>query len=473
MRLPVLSRGERVLALALLLTLPLANPYPRGEGNAHYAYLPSVVIDHDLQLADEFRHGDPDFLNSTFRRADAQPWPPLRMPTGYLRNPQGVGAALLWAPSFLQAHAVMLTLRALGFSVSADGYGLAYRAACATASAVMGMLALLLALRAARRVAGAFAALAAVAALWLASPLPVYMYFLPFYGHAPAAFVAALFLWYWLARRPLQGTARWATWGAIGGLLFATDHLAALLLVAGAFEGLEALRAASARGGRAIEEAVRGLIAFGAGVLVGALPELLVKWILHGGPLRSGRLNRFFWRSPQWAEVGFSAQHGLFVWTPVLLLSVIGLVLLLRRGAPRLVAAALLATFALTYHVVACYEAWHGASSFGNRYFVPLTAAFVIGLAALLDAVLAALRRWVAPRAAQAAVAAALFLLAAWNLGFVFQWGSGMVPRQGPVDLRVVARNQVQAVPQRLFGFALRYLRARGEVSGRQEGGPR
>src|SRR6185295_15213664 len=103
----------------------------------------------------------------------------------------------------------------------------------------------------------------------------------------------------------------------------------------------------------------------------------------------------------------------------------------------------------------------------------PLTAAFVVGLAALLEAVLAALRTRVSPRVAQAAVAGALSLLVAWNLGFVFQWGSGMVPRQGPVDLRVVARNQVRAVPARVAGFALRYLRARGEVSGRQEGRPR
>jgi hypothetical protein len=467
MKLPVLSRGERWLALALLLTLPLANPYPRGEGNGHYAYLPSLLIDHDLQLEDEYRHGDPDFLNSTFRRADAQPWPPLRMPTGRLRNAQAVGAALLWAPSFLQAHALVHTLRALGFPVSADGWGLAYRAACATASAVMGMLALLLALRAARRVASGFAALVAALALWLASPLPVYMYFLPFYGHAPAAFVAALFLWYWLARRPLRGPAQWATWGAIGGLLFATDHLAALLLVAAAFEGLQALRE------RGAAAALRDLSACAAGVLLGALPELAVKWVLHGSPLRSGRLNRFFWSTPQWRDVGFSAQHGLFVWTPVLLLAVIGLVLLLRRREHHLVAAALLCAFALTYYVVASYEAWHGASSFGNRFFVPLTAAFVLGLAALVDDAVAALRALVPPRAARAAVAAVVALLAAWNLGFVFQWGSGMVPRQGPVDLRVVARNQVQAVPQRVAGFALRYLRARGEVSGRQEGTPR
>jgi len=466
-RLPVPSGGERWLALALLLTLPLANPYPRGEGNGHYAYLPSLVIDHDLQFDDEYRHGDPDFLNSTFRRADAQPWPPLRMPTGYLRNPQAVGAALLWAPAFLQAHALMLVLRALGLPVDADGYGLAYRAAVATASAVMGMLALLLAHRAARRVVGGFAALAAVAALWLASPLPVYMYFLPFYGHAPAAFVAALFLWYWLARRPLGGPTQWATWGAIGGLLFATDHLAALLLVAMAFEGVSALRRLGPGA------AGRDLVAGAAGLLLGALPELAVKAILHGSPLRSGRLNRFFWTSPQWSEVGFSSQHGLFVWTPVLLLGVIGLLLLLRRPGQRAVAAALLATFGLTYFVVACYEAWHGASSFGNRFFVPLTAAFALGLATLVDDVLAALRGRVPARAAQAALAGGLALLAAWNLGFVFQWGSGMVPRQGPVDLRVVARNQVQAVPQRVAGFALRYLRARGEVSGRQEGGPR
>jgi hypothetical protein len=58
---------------------------------------------------------------------------------------------------------------------------------------------------------------------------------------------------------------------------------------------------------------------------------------------------------------------------------------------------------------------------------------------------------------------AVLAVLAVWNAGLLFQWGTGMIPRQGPVDPAVVARNQA-AVPLRVTSFALRYLRSREQA---------
>jgi hypothetical protein len=467
MRLPELSRGERLLAVALLLTVPLANPYLRGEGNGHYAYLTSAVVDRDLHFENEYRRGDPDFVTSNFRRADGHLWPPLALPRGYVRNQWPAGAAVLWAPAFLQAHAAVLVLRALGGSVPADGYALAYRLACAAATIAYTALGLMLACRVAARRTARGVALAATVAIWLASSLPVYMYFLPFYGHALASFAASLFLWWWLERRPAQRALDWAIWGAAAGLLVAVDHFAAPLLVVAAFEwvlqGLAALRAGSR--GEALAVSTRRALGFLAGALLGASPELLAKWIVHGSPLRSGRLTHFFWDAPRLFETGFSTQHGLFLWTPLLAAAVAGLVLL-ARSAPR-VGVPLLGAFAACYYMVACYELWHGSSSFGNRFFVPLTPVFVIGLAALLEAAARALARL--PRTARTvALAAPVALLALWNAGLMFQWGTGMVPRQGPVDMAVVARNQVTAVPGRVAGFALRYLGSRQQATREQ-----
>jgi hypothetical protein len=463
-RLPRLSRGERLLALALLCTLPLANPYIRGEGNGHYAYLRSAVVDGDLHFENEYRRGDPDFVTSNFRRADGHLWPPLRMPTGYVRNQWPAGAAVLWAPAFLQAHVLVLSLGALGARVPADGYALAYRLACAAATAAYAALGLLLACRVASRRASPGAALAATAAVWLGSSLPVYMYFLPFYGHALAAFAAALFLWWWLERRPAEVPLDWLAWGAAAGLMVAVDHFAAPLLFVAAYEWAQQARAAlRARSrGEALSGSARRGLAFAGGAALGALPELLSKWILHGSPLRSGRLTHFYWDAPRLWDTGFSSQHGLFLWTPLLLAAVMGLFLLARR-APRAGVPMLLA-FALAYYAVACYELWHGSSSFGSRFFVPFTPVFVIGLAVLLDAAWGALRA-LSPRWRRALLGAPIAVLLMWNAGLMFQWGSGLIPRQGPVDMAEVARNQVTAVPSRITGFALRYLRSRQDAT--------
>src|SRR5262245_18459302 len=206
-------------------------------------------------------------MTSTFRRADGHLWPPLALPSGYVRNQWPAGAAVLWAPAFLEVHAPALVLRALGRDVAADGYALAYRLACAAATVAYAALGLMLACRAASRRAAPWAAVAATAAIWLGSSLPVYMYFLPFYGHAPASFAAALFVWWWLERRPAERAVDWLIWGAAAGLVVAADHFTAPLLGVAVYEwALQAVVAARARPAReaAAPLARRGL-AFAAG----------------------------------------------------------------------------------------------------------------------------------------------------------------------------------------------------------------
>jgi hypothetical protein len=461
-RLPRPSRAQLALGLALLATLPLANPYIRGEGHGYYAYLPSVALDRDLHFENEYRRGDPDFVTSNFRRADGHLWPPMETPTGRVRNQWPSGAALLWAPAFLQAHAAVLVARSLGAAVAADGYALPYRMACAAATAAYAALALLLAARAAERIAGRSAGLAAAVGVWLASSLPVYMYFLPFYGHAPGAFATGVFVWWWLERRPMARAWEWAVWGASAGLVATVDHFAIPVLVIAAAEwtlrAVSTLRDPERRA--ALPDVVARMAAFLAAAVAVALPDLVARSLLHGSPWDGGRLTRFFWSEPRLWETGFSTQHGLFLWTPVALAAVAGLVLLAVRrpatGAP------LLAAFGLVYYAVASYELWHGSSSFGNRYFVASSPLFVIGLAELLRAVHGLVSR-PAPPLRWAVLGAGLAVLAAWNAGLLFQWGSGMIPRQGPVEPAVVARNQA-AVPRRVTSFALRYLRSREQA---------
>jgi len=154
----------------------------------------------------------------------------------------------------------------------------------------------------------------------------------------------------------------------------------------------------------------------------------------------------------------------MFLWTPVLLLAVSGLVLLLRRDGRT--GGALVAVLALFYYAVASYQNWHGQSSFGSRFFVSLTLPFVLGLALIVDW---AERRFAGRAALRLAAPAILGLLVVWNIGFMFQWGANIVPNRGAVDLRAVARNQVTVVPQKIAGFAWRYLRDRAGLTAEVE----
>ena len=266
--------------------------------------------------------------------------------------------------------------------------------------------------------------------------------------HALAAFAVALFLWCWVRWRPLGArVGRWAVWGLTAGLMIDVYYLNAVLLVAVAVEWAGAL----ARGRRPAD-AMKAAAAFAAATLVALAPHFAAKWIVHGSPFATGYEDRFFWLSPRLWQVAFSAEHGLFLWTPVLVAAVAGLVLWWR--AEPAVGGPVVAAFVLFYYAVASYQNWHGQSSFGNRFFVSLTPAFVVGLALVFA------RVWpkAGNRVARAVAPAVVALAVVWNVGFMFQWGTNIVPNRGPVDFGEVARNQVTVVPQRMAAFAWRYL---------------
>jgi hypothetical protein len=139
--------------------------------------------------------------------------------------------------------------------------------------------------------------------------------------------------------------------------------------------------------------------------------------------------------------------------------ALVGLVLFRRRD--REFAGYLWVVGLTFYYLIASYPNWDGFSAFGNRFFVSLTPLFVLGLTAALD-------RWGALFSSSArawtlgALVVGAFVI--WNLGFVFQWGTKMIPNRGPISWRQMAYNQVVVVPRRLGGSVIRYFSARGTL---------
>jgi hypothetical protein len=64
-------------------------------------------------------------------------------------------------------------------------------------------------------------------------------------------------------------------------------------------------------------------------------------------------------------------------------------------------------------------------------------------------------------------------VLVLWNVGFIFQWGTNIIPNRGPVSFRDVASNQVRVVPRRIVEFGSRYFTdrrgAQDDVEGRDQ----
>jgi hypothetical protein len=455
-------RLERILLVIFVLTIPLVNPWVRGDGVGYYAYARAPLIEHNL----DFTH-DYQFANESFRLArcdeHGQPKPEYRTSTGHLDNHFTVGPAILWLPFLFVAHLVVLLARALGSQIPADGFSWPYRYAMAFGTVFYGFLGLFLSFRLARKYVDPLWSFVATVAIWWASSLPVYMYFNPSWSHAHSAFAVALFLWYWDATRGDRTLPQWLLLGSIVGLMLDVYYANLMLLTVLVIEALG--QYVDALGSRPSSRGLLPLftrhICFGLMVCVAMIPTFVSRNIVYGGPFRMAyySIGDFLWRNPVFYSVLFSSNHGLLSWTPVLGLAILGLLFFALRQ-PKIGIPLFSAVLAF-YLLIAIYPEWSGISSYGNRFFVSLTPLFILGLAYLLERVAF---QFSSPRVALGVCSVVLSCFVLWNLGLIYQWGEHLVPARGPISFSEAAYNQFFVVPRKLASSLRSYFLQRDDL---------
>jgi hypothetical protein len=443
------SWRSKLLFFLFLLTLPLVNPWVRGDGIGYYSYLRSALIDHDLNFENDYLAGNKSFVMA---RVDARGHllPDMYTKTGHVENHFSVGPAILWAPVLVTVHLAVVLLDRFGANIAADGYSRPYLLAMSLTTSFYGFSALFLAFKLARKYFEPEWAFLATIGIWLASSLPIYMYFNPSWSHAFSAFSVSLFLWYWdrtkLQRTPVQ----WAALGVSAGLMGNVYYPNVILLIFPALEMIHVVRDGQRGPDRASLTFVKLVwcsAVFGAVFLVTLLPTFVTRQIIYGNPFETGYpgIWTWNWTSPAFLRVLFSADHGLLSWTPILSLAILGLLFLAKRN-PLLGTGSIL-TFLAYYYFIASYPNWNGLASYGNRFFISLTPVFILGLTALLSA----FSGWVGKTSRAVALSGTvILLLVLWNIGFIFQWGTHMVPARGGISWREMTHNQFVEVPQRL-----------------------
>jgi hypothetical protein len=455
---------EKILALLFLLSLPLINPWVRGDGVGYYAFARALLIEHRLDF-------QPDWLNAnaSFRMGRVDPDGSIRpaeyTETRHIDNHFSIGPAIMWFPFLVGAHVAIKIGHVFGAQVSADGFSFPYVLAMALGTAIYGFLAVFLSFRLAKKYLPARWAFLGALGIWFASSLPVYMYFNPSWSHAHSAFAVALFFWYWDRTRDERTWGQWALLGAISGLMLDTYYVNGVLLIVPLIESLAGYwNGLRAREMRAIARLFLLNCLFALMVLLTFLPTLVSKKIIYGGYLKFGYQVRWFLDSPAVLKVAFSSEHGLFSWTPAALLALIGLILLRRRDW--MLSVCCVTAFAAYLYAIGCYEDWAGISSFGSRFFVSLTPIFVLGLAAFFDFLAGLMNE----RRANILAAGTVSILILWNAGLIFQWGTHRIPARGPISWRDAAYNQVAVVPVQAAQTIEAYLVRRKQLMGHIEG---
>ncbi|MCS6963419.1 hypothetical protein [Thermoflexus sp.] len=431
------ERRDQVALLTLWIgvLLLLFRPHLHGMDTvAYFSWLRSAIIQGSLDVSDEFeRFG---YLSER-----------ERSPTGYRINEWPIGPALLWSPFFLAAHSLVHVAHAVGIPIPADGYSLPYRVFPALGSALYVLIGLELLRRMASRVASSAVAFWATITAWLASPLIFYMSAHPFMAHAVDFFMNALFWWRWMKADPPGIRSRfWLGW--MGGLATSVRYQNITLLIWPALEDLSALL-------RQPRQAVLRGMMLGVGAWIGFLPQMIVWRVVFGdwvvvNPYGIAGAGSFDWRSPNFLNVLFSTDRGLFLWTPMAAMAVVGLLGPLRHQN-RKWAWFFLAQGLVQVYMVGSWSSWSGAAAFGPRLLIGLIPAFGLGLAALYEA---GRKSWGMKPMIALSLTAIL-----WNLILLARYGVQDVPRMGPVPLRDLWLGQF-TFPVRAFERMEVFLRA-------------
>jgi hypothetical protein len=383
-----------------------------GDGRGYYVYLPSAVVDHDLDFTNQIQeHWGDGFTPLSLR---------VRTGTGLVWNKFTIGLALALLPAFLLAHGLALALHAATGSAlfAPDGFSPLYQCLClgmilGHAVATMAIADRWLSER--FRVSGRATA-GAVVVYWLGTPYAYYAFREAFAAHVVSAFWVAATVAVAIAihDRLASGAPRRRDLLALSfalamAIVCRLSNAFVLLVVAGLL--LEARRH-----GR-----LGGLLRMAPWALPGLLPLALqaLVWRLMTGhaitdPYRTETFSN--WAHPYLLHTLVSSNHGLFFWSPILLLaawSVAGR-LCQERDA---VLVGFTLSFAVLWYVNSSWYAWWFGEAFGARAFLELSALFVVGLGLAFERL-------------RGGVLVALAAIA-FNWGLMLAFSLRWIPRQG------------------------------------------
>lgn len=421
--------------IAFLLLLPLFRPVVAPiDPVGYYAWARSLLIDGDLDVANEFEHYD-------------MPEGAPRTSTGYLHNQWPAGSGLLWLPAMGLAHAAATGLSQLGLPVAPDGYSWPYAWSAALTSVAAGLGAVLLTYRLSRRFAGRYAALSSVLLIWLATPLVFYQYHQPYMSHALDACLNALFIrvWLWTEEGDRPRLSMVVLGIIIGAAVWVRPQNGVLLIAVGIILVYDAaVRQLASDDRPGVDRVAVKAIGLFVGFVALTAPLLFFwrrvygQWIVNTYHIASG--DSFDWRAPYVLHVLFSTDRGLFVWMPVSVFCIAG-IWWLRKRVPRLTV--LLSLVALMHlYVIGSWSSWSGGDAFGPRFWIAQLPFFGLALAALIDHLDHGPGRG---RVGLSVLAAALI---AWNLLLMLQYSVGLLPPSGTVRLDTMVEQQAIVLPQ-------------------------
>jgi len=414
--------GTTIITAGRMLTFNTTFNIATADGKDYYVYLPSVLIDHDLDLSNQ--------MVEHYGREFEQRMIDNRTPRGYVADKYPIGVALTLAPPVLLSHAICVPMhRITGWKVfRPDGYALTYQLLVLAWLEFLGYCTLVMwDLLFVRYVCqdGRWVALG-ISCIALGSPYTFYFFTEPLVAHTSSIFwVTATILLVVRMREDADqnriAAARVAELSFCVAMALITRPTNVLL-----FPFLVWLleRILS-------KHLLPRALALLPLAIVCASPVFLQMWVWHQmiGPwitFSYEQHERFFFGTPRLWQTLISTRNGLFVYSPMLLLATIGLIwqFITSREARRneFVLCALGSLVIIWYFNSAWWSWWFG-DSWGGRAFTEMMIVFAIGMTWLIQHI--ATLRGDARRAWISAIGGSII----WTCILVVMWYAKWVPR--------------------------------------------
>lgn len=321
-----------------------------GDGRFYYSYLPSLIINHTLDLTKAYNNiGASSFLT----------------PLGYTANIYPIGPPILWAIPFLTAHLILFP-----FNLN-NGYNIFYQVLIGIFNISLVFIGLYFLYKILIDFFSKNVSLLVVLAIFLSTNLLFYGSIDVLNSHSASFFLSSLFLYFWLKDKTFKSSI---ILGIILGflamvrpqdILFIIFPLSALLILKKSY--------------------IFNFLIISATSLIVFFPQMLM-WKLMWGSWHINpylKVETFNLLSSNILGVLFNKGSGLFLWTPIIILCLIGIFLFSFKNKKIGIPVTLFFFFQL--YTISSWSIWWQGASYSGRMFISSLPGLSLGLAYLLS----------------------------------------------------------------------------------------
>lgn len=393
--------------LVVRIFAPQITYYNQADGFAYYLPLRSLLYDRDVDFSNENKAYEKSFNSLPYD------WKHPTQNNLYF-YPYSVGPSILWSPFILmfgsQAQKIPLIKPIKELEENEDkieyigGYSLSDLIALVLSSQIYGILAIILTYLILLKLFPSDTSIIFFTnlSIVLATPFFYYFRYQPLMSHILSAFTTSLFLYFWIREIFLQRWSRFFYLGVGLGIISLVRWQDTIFVI---FPLVELTLLSYQENFKKILNKVVLLLSLLVGWLIIFLPQFIFWKLIYGAYFVMPQGSSFFnLNAPYLNLFLFSFRHGLFTWSPIVILSTLGLILFFRKVVDKtyLKASVVFAISSILVIVISILinssiEDWHGSDSFGARRTVSIFPIYAFGLSAFLLTVKKSLRFIVLP----------------------------------------------------------------------------